>query len=104
MSRAQILEQAKLLAHENRLAEPAITKVYWFPHDDEVRLVEVLPSIPPSGDRASAYYFRPAPGDDLPAPSGIAMIRPEEFGRVSLPPNWGNWEDAVEIPTNGQGQ
>ena len=35
--------------------------------------------------------------DNLPAPSAIAMIRPDEFGKLKLPAGWGNWSDAVEL-------
>jgi len=102
MSRAEVEQQAKLLARENRRAEPGITKVYWFPNESEVRLIELLPTIPASGSRAEPYYFRSDPGQNLPAPSGIAMIRPDEFRRVQLPPNWGTWDDAVELSENGE--
>jgi hypothetical protein len=101
MSRQQVRDQAELLARENRRAEPCITKVYWFPHEKEVRLVELLANLPPSGDRAVPFYFRAAPRQDLPLASGIAMIRPEEFRRVELPDAWGSWDDAVELDGNG---
>lgn len=95
MPREDIERQAKLLARENRQAEPDIKTIYWFPDDNEVRLVEVLPTIPPSG-QVQPYFFRAAPKDNLPAPSGIALINPND---VKLPPpeGWGRWEDAVEL-------
>jgi hypothetical protein len=102
LSRAAVLEQAKLLARENRRAEPRITRVYWFPDDEEVRLVEVLPSMPASAE-VVPYYFRPDLKEHLPAPSGIALIRPDEFGRAALPPRWGSWDDAVELNGDGEG-
>ena len=43
------------------------------------------------------FYFRPAPQQDLPLPSGVAMIRAAEFGKLKLPPGWGEWADAVEM-------
>lgn len=102
MSREAVEQQARLLARENREAEPGITKVYWFPHEIEVRLVEVLPAIPPSGTRIVPFHFRPRPQDNIPAPSGIALVRPDEVGKLLLPQGWGRWEDAVELPENGE--
>ncbi|HUO09088.1 MAG TPA: hypothetical protein VM008_12350 [Phycisphaerae bacterium] len=94
----EIERQARLLAQENRLAEPEITRIFWFPSEDEVRLVELDATVPPSGDgRIHPYFFRPSPQDGLPAPSGIALIRPDEHRRVELPESWGDWENAVEI-------
>jgi len=98
MTRERIEEQARTLAHENREAEPGITKVYWFPDDKEVRLVGLLPNIPPSGENELyPFYFRASPADDLPAPSSVALIRPEEFGVLRLPKAWGEWDQAVEL-------
>ncbi|MDB5289176.1 MAG: hypothetical protein JWL69_417 [Phycisphaerales bacterium] len=98
MPREEIERQAKLLAKENRKGEPDITSVYWFPDENEVRLVEVLPSVPASHDRrVHPYFFRPAPQDGLPAPSGVALIGADDFGKLQLPPNWGDWNSAVEL-------
>ena len=97
MAREEIERQAKLLAKDNRLAEPEIIKIFWFPNDEEVRLVEVLPTIPGGDGRVHPYFFRPSPADNLPAPSGIAMIRPEEVHHAQLPEDWGGWEDAIEL-------
>lgn len=91
-----IEKQAKLLASDNRKAEPGIERIYWFPHEREVRLVETMAALPISDERRlRPYHFRANPDADLPAPSGVAMIRPEEFGKIELPPDWGNWDDAV---------
>jgi hypothetical protein len=93
-----IQEQARLLADENRRAEPTISKVYWFPHDAEVRLVELDDAAPRNDDGAvHPFYFHAAPQENLPAPSGVAIIRPDEFGRLTLPSEWGDWDDAREI-------
>jgi hypothetical protein len=75
--------------------------IYWFPHDTEVRLIELTPTIPASGDgRVHPFHFRPKPGLQLHAPSGIALIRPDEFGKLELPSDWGDWNAAV--PLNGE--
>jgi len=93
-----IREQAKLLARENKRAEPGISKVYWFPDEDEVRLVELEDNIPPSATEfVEPFYFEPSPSDKLPAPSGIALIRPDEFRRLELPEEWGSWDLAEEL-------
>lgn len=93
-----IEQQARLLAEDNRRAEPDITRIFWFPDDSEVRLIELTQQIPASAEgRVLPFYFRPAPKYGLPAPSATAMIRPDEFGKLKLPDTWGEWSDAVEL-------
>lgn len=98
MAIEEIERQAKLLADENMEADPEIEAVYWFPNEDEVRLVEITPSIPSSTDnRVHPFYFRADPASNFPAPSGIALIRPQEFKSSTLPDRWGNWNQAQLI-------
>ena len=93
-----IENQARLLADENRKAEPGITKVFWFPDDREIRLVSLLEEIPVSEDGVlHPFYFRASPRDGLTAPSSVSLIKPEGFGVLKLPDGWGDWRDAVEI-------
>ncbi len=95
---AEIERQARMLATENRKAEPAITSVYWFPDGDEVRLVELLPTLPLYEDDAlTSFYFSADPSRELPFPSRVALIRPEQFGMLQLPISWGAWTDAILI-------
>ena len=95
---SEIEGQARILADDNRRAEPDITRVFWFPNGAEVRLVELTEQVPASEDgEVHPFYFRPAPKDNLPAPSAIAMIRADEFGKARLPPQWGSWNDAIEL-------
>ncbi len=90
--------QAKLLAVDNRKAEPDIARVFWFPDDREVRLLELTEEVPETTDgEVHPFYFPASPQDDLPLPSAMAMIRAEEFGKLKLPPEWGTWDDAVEL-------
>jgi len=97
----EVKRQAELLAKENKQSDPAIIKIYWFPDDDEVRLVELHLAIPPSDDgHVHPFFFRPSPSEDLPAPSAVAMIRPNEFGNLQLPTNWGDWSNAVKLDTS----
>lgn len=93
-----IREQAIRLARENKRAEPGILTIYWFPDEEEVRLVELEAGIPPSvGEVLEPFHFAPSLRDDLPAPSGIALIRPDEFRRLELPEEWGGWDRAEEL-------
>ena len=93
-----IRQQALLLARENKRAEPGITKVYWFPDEDEVRLLELEEGIPPSAsDIVEPFRFAPSIPDHLPAPSGIALIRPDEYRKLDLPEEWGGWDSAEEL-------
>jgi hypothetical protein len=93
-----IEEQARFLAADNRKAEPSIKKIYWFPHSDELRLVELLDEVPASQDvQVRPFYFRASPEDGLSVVSSIAMIRPEEFGKLQLPKDWGDWSEAIEL-------
>ena len=93
-----IEQQARLLADDNRRAEPDIARVFWLPDDSEVRLIELTDMVPSNSDgELRPFYFRPAPADSLPAPSAIAMIRADEFGKLTLPADWGQWSDAIEL-------
>jgi len=91
----EIKKQALLLARENRKAEPGIESIYWIPSTTEVRLIEVEPdTVKCLSGAIEPFYFDPAPADGLPAPSGVALIRPDEFGKLKLPADWGSWKDA----------
>lgn len=95
-----VKEQAAALAKENRHGDASIQQVYWFPdkNNREVRLVEITDDVPKTEDKdVHPFYFRPQPADGLPFPSGIALIRPDEFGNLILPAGWGEWTDATEL-------
>lgn len=100
-----IKEQAIYLASENRKADPSIQKVYWFPHPSEIRLVELTDDVPADMDgEVRPIWFRASPQHGLTAPSGIALIRPAEFGALQLPRGWPAWQDAQDIThSNGNG-
>ena len=98
----KIREQAILLAQENKKVEPGIKKVYWFPDEREVRLIEVEDGIPPTvGHVIEPFYFDASIQDDLPAPSGVALIRSDEIRRLELPEGWGDWDQAEELVIEG---
>lgn len=93
-----IKRQALLLARDNKKAEPGIQSVYWFPSATEVHLIEVdTNNVKCLSGSVEPFYFDPAPTDGLPAPSGIALVRPDEVGKLGLPENWGRWEDAQRL-------
>ncbi len=96
VERTKMWEIAKALAEENKKAEPTISKVFWFPDDEEVRLVEVDEQTCQS-DVVTPFHFGPNEAQGLPVPSGIALIRPEEVRKIDLPVDWGSWDDAEEI-------
>ena len=98
MSKAAIRKQASELAHANKRTEPGIDKVYWFPSDKEIRLVELEEmTVPALSGRVEPFFFGPSPQDGLTFPSGIAIIQTKEFGKLKLPRGWGAWSDAVEL-------
>lgn len=97
-SKEEMRKQALLLARENKKAEPRIREFYWIPSTTEVRLIEVEPDTVQSLSGAvEPFFFDAAPADGLPAPSGVALIRPEEFGKLDLPQGWGSWKDAEKL-------
>ena len=92
-------EQAELMAKDSKSSDPDVIKIYWFPHDKEVHIIEISDNTAPSGTAVSPFYFGPVPEEGLTEPSGIAIIKPEEYGKLELPPDWGTWDDGVELET-----
>ena len=93
-----IEKQARLLMEEARRTDPSIIRFYWFPDENEVRLVEVATNMQPSlGTEVEPFYFPAAPNHDMPAPSGVALIRDGEDRQLSLPQGWGDWNNAIEL-------
>jgi hypothetical protein len=91
-----IFEAAKKLALEAKEADPNIIKIYWFPHDEEVHLIEVDENTVAAGcDHVEPFYFEATASDPL--PSGIAVIRPGDYRKLTMPEGWGKWEDGEEI-------
>jgi hypothetical protein len=98
MSPTAIKEQARELAFANKQAEPSIEKIYWFPSDEEIRLVELeKTTVPALSGCVEPFFFGPSPKDGLTVPFGIAIIQTEEFQKLQLPQGWGTWSDAVEL-------
>ena len=93
-----IKSQAEMLAAANRAVETGIEAIYWFPHNTEVRLVEVdTTTVASVSGEVEPFYFNAQPASELPAVSAIALVRPEEFGKIKLPEGWGDWTDAKRI-------
>lgn len=90
-----IRQVALELAQFNAESEPAITKIYLFPNENQIRLVAVDPTTLPSTEVAP-FYFAAAPNEGIPYRSAIALIRPEEEGRLPTPEGW-NWNEAETI-------
>lgn len=90
-----IQKQAQFLAEEARRTDPNIIKFYWFPAEHEVRLVEVATDMQPSlDDEVQPFYFPASPEHNMPALSGVALIRDGEDGKLKLPNGWGTWDEA----------
>jgi len=94
----KIRKIAKIIALESKKAEPDIVKIYWFPHDREVHLIEIDDkSVSSVSGQVEAFYFDPAPEEGITVPSGIAIIRSDEYGKLDLPKGWGDWNDGLEL-------
>jgi hypothetical protein len=93
-------EEAKWLAAYVR-EDPSFLDIYWFPAEDEVRLIETMNAATPpqEGDDNEIwpFYFGPSLEDGLTRPSAIALIRPCDVRVLTLPEGWGTWDDAVTL-------
>jgi hypothetical protein len=90
--------QAKFLAADNRQASPDITRILWFPNEREVRLVELSGEVPVCLEKKLyPFYFRASPEDELPLPTAVVLIRPDEIQKFKPPTGWGSWTDAWEL-------
>lgn len=90
---------ARRLAEAAVEAEPAIKKVLLFPSAKDIRLVYVDTNAHPSEEETGVtpYYFRPAPKSGVDFESAVALIRPQDEGRLTLPEGWGGWKDAETL-------
>lgn len=94
-----IQDAALRLAEDNARAEPAITQIFRFPSDNEVRLIEVDTTVAPvrEDEAIAPYYFAADVKSGLPYRSAIALIAPEDVDHAPLPPDWGGWGTAQVI-------
>ncbi len=87
-----------MLARASRKVDRSIKHVLWFPSKKQIRLVEITGDIPSNADgHVHAYHFPADPEKELDLPMAIALIRPEEKGRLRLPSTWGSWRKAVDV-------
>jgi len=97
VSKDDMKKWALAMAKANKKEEPSISRIFWFPHGEELRLVEV-DEICMASDVVEAFHFGPNPAGGVPVPSALALIRPEEVPQqLKLPDDWGTWDDAEEI-------
>ena len=93
-----IRHEAEHLAKANREADPDIVEVFWFPAEDEIRLVEVVRNtLPTPSGELEPFYFAPSPADGIHLRSAVALITPREAGRLKLPSGWGTWKSAKKL-------
>lgn len=91
-----IRQQAEKLALEIKETHSSVEKIYWFPDNSELRIIEIDTNTVQSPTReVEPFYFDSTAS--LPVPSGIAIIRPEEYGNLRLPEDWGDWKDGQEL-------
>lgn len=94
-------EQARKLALEIRETHSSVERIYWFPDDSELRIIEIDANTVGSPTKEiEPFYFDSTAA--LPVPSGIPLIRPEEYGKLRLPDDWGDWEDGQELKVENQ--
>jgi hypothetical protein len=95
-ARPEIRDVARQLVADNLEAEPAIRAVYLFPSGEQIRLVYLDPTTSPNRDEETVrpFYFGPSVAGDRPYPLAVALIRPEERGRLQPPAGWGAWDEA----------
>jgi hypothetical protein len=91
-----IRETAEMLADANLESEPNLKRIYLFPSQEEIRLVEVdVTAQPYSTDSVLApFYFGANRSSGIDYQSAIALIRPEDERQIRLPEGWGDWASA----------
>jgi hypothetical protein len=97
MSEREIEKAAKRLAEANARSEASISRIYLFPDQKQIRLVEVdEETIRTTDDTVRPFYFNPI--EDIPDPSGVALIHPDEERVKELPEEWNvDWSKAKLI-------
>ena len=91
-----IQDAARNLADYNIEVSPDLAGIYLFPSEDTVRLV-ILDPVTLPGEDMVPYYFSAFPSGGVTYPSAVVLIRPEEKLTLPLPPDWGTWDDAIQL-------
>lgn len=100
ISPTDLRKQVDLLIKEAVKGDPEISKVYWFPAVNEVRLIEVTKNALPSmSEQVEPFYFPPDVDCGMPALSGVALVYPGEDCTLQLPEGWGSWSEAEIVNT-----
>jgi len=91
-----IRETAEMLADANLESDPNIKRIYLFPSQEEIRLVEVDETAQPNylDTPLRPFYFGASASSGIDYISAIALIRPEDERRIELPEDWGDWSSA----------
>lgn len=95
--RGLVRETAVRLADANREAEPSITEIWFFPDDQEVRLIELNPVVEEGVEEIAPFHFSPDPLDAIFYPIAVALLNPQDHRRLKLPEGWGTWEQAERL-------
>jgi len=95
----KILEQAIKLAKDARQGDPDVGDIFWFPDNNQIRLVYVGKKQCPShlGEAVSPFYFPSSMQDGIGFESAEDLINDDEVGKLSVPDGWCGWEEAVKI-------
>ena len=79
MKKDRMRQLAKRLVKDHLASEPSIQEVLWFPHEEELRLVEVVSDTVKS-DSVMAFHFGPDVAGGIPSIcSHRTLIRSLEF-------------------------
>lgn len=85
-----IKDKAISQAKEHKKEDPDILKTFWFPHNKEIRLIEIIKNTPTCcNGELEVFCFD--------GNVALGIILPDEIGKVELPKDWGTWKDAEEI-------
>lgn len=97
MEQMNIQDAALDLAISSAESDPTIRKIYWFPNDQQVRLLHIdSESIKTDDQDARPFYFNKVEG--IPFTVGLAMLHPDEERLKAPPVEWASdWSDAKII-------
>jgi hypothetical protein len=96
LSLNEIRRYAQFLAQEAWDADDGVQAIYWFPDEHEVRIIEACHNTVVSlSGCVEPFYFNAT--EEVPFPSGIAVIRPQEVGNLTMPEGWGKWEQGIKL-------
>jgi hypothetical protein len=100
MTRTDIEKLAREIAEDHAESEPGIVRVYWFPADEEIRIVEIDESLPSKMEadapgKMTPFYFQR--NGAMRNPLVLELISPDDENKIGVPAGWGDWKDAKVI-------